>query len=307
MKKVTLGIVVLLLLTGCSFFAQAPANNDVDLSTRVAQILTDVPTTEPQIILPEESVAPGENIVTATPTQTEMMTEAPTEAPATKTPLPTLTPLPTETFTPTATIPPTAIPPETDPRLQLGNPSSTDLFTAGNQWVWAVSKDDYASNEIHDGYMLMKTEGNSAGWRLPAVDGGSNLYIEGTFRTEACTGKDLYGIMFRVPIRSEADRGYFFGVSCDGQYKVSLWDGKNSKAETLVWFKTSDVILTGSNQTNRLGVMTKGNYMRFYINGYLVEEYTDDTFPGGFFGVFIKPGGTDDFTYRLEEMSYWVR
>ena len=307
MKKLTLGIVVLLLLTGCSFFAQAPAEEDVDLSTRVAQILTDVPTSEAQIILPEESVVPLEGTGTATPTLMEAVTDAPTEIPATKTPLPTQTPLPSETPTPTATIPPTAIPPETDPRLQLGNPSSTDLFTAGNQWVWAVGKDDYASNEIRDGYMLMKTEGDSAGWRLPAVDGGSNLYIEGTFRTETCSGKDLYGIMFRVPIRSEADRGYFFGVSCDGQYKVSLWDGKISKASTLVWFKSSDAILTGSDQTNRLGVLTEGNKMKFYINGYLVEEYNDDTFPGGFFGVFIKPGGTDEFSYRLEEMSYWIR
>ncbi|MBI9049331.1 MAG: hypothetical protein JEZ00_07925 [Anaerolineaceae bacterium] len=307
MKKIILGLIVIFLLAGCSFFAQAPAEEDVDLSTRVAQILTNAPTSEVEAPFPVESLDPQQEMASATPTLAEEGTEEPTETSATKTPLPTMTPLPTDTPMPTATLPPTAIPPESDPRLQLGDPSSTDLFKAGDQWVWVVGKDDYSSNEIKDGYMLMKTEGDSAGWRLPAVDGGSNLYIEGTFRSESCVGKDLYGIMFRVPIRSEADRGYFFGVSCDGQYKLSMWDGKISKATTLVWFKSSDAILTGSNQTNRLGVLTQGEKMKFYINGYLVEEYNDATFPGGFFGVFIKPGGAEDFSYRLEEMSYWIR
>ena len=307
MKKILLGLITIMLLAGCSMLQETPANDDVDLSTRVAQILTDNPTSEVSAPFPVQTIAPEDNQPTATPTEMIEVTEAPTEELATKTPLPTMTPLPTETPTVTPTIPPTAMPPDTDPRLKLGDPSSTDLFTAGNQWVWPIASDEYASNEIRDGYMVMRSEGTSSGWRLPAVQGGSNLYIEGTFRTDTCAGKDTYGIMFRVPIRSEADRGYFFGVSCDGQFKVWMWDGKVSKATVLTSWRSSDAILTGSNQTNRLGVMTEGNKMQFYINGYLVGEANDGTFPGGYFGVYIDPTNTDHFTYYLEEMSYWIR
>jgi hypothetical protein len=310
MKKTIFGLLILILLAGCSLLEQAPVNEDVDLSTRVAQILTDNPTSEVSVPFPVQTLAPEGELPTITPTATlDAMTAtvAPTEDLATKTPLPTMTPLPSETPTETATLPPTAVPPESDPRLKLGTASSTDLFTAGNQWVWPIAKDEFSSNEIRDGFMVMRSEGTSSGWRLPAVQGGSNMYIEGTFRTDTCAGKDTYGIMFRVPIRSEADRGYFFGVSCDGQFKVWMWDGKISKATVLTSWTTSDTILTGSNQTNRLGVMTEGNKMGFYINGYLVGEANEGSFPGGYFGVYIDPTNTDNFTYYLEEMSYWIR
>ena len=306
MKKILLGLMSLLLLAGCSMLQGTPVNDDIDLSTRVAQILTDNPTSEVSAPFPVQTIAPEESMPSTTPTETLVVIEAPTEELATKTSLPTLTPLPSETPTITATIPPTAAPPETDPRLSLGDATSTDLFTTGNQWVWPIAGDDYASNEIRDGYMVMRSEGTSSGWRLPAVQGGSDLYIEGTFRTDTCSGKDTYGIMFRVPIRSEADRGYFFGVSCDGQYKV-MWDGKVSKATVLIAWTSTDAILTGSNQTNRLGVLTKGDDMQFYINGYLMDSTRSSTFPGGYFGVYIDPTDTEHFTYYLEEMSYWIQ
>jgi hypothetical protein len=307
MKKIVFTIMIVILLAGCGMLPQTPVNQDVDLSTRVAQILTENPNSSTQVpILPLENT-PEALVLNATPTELMENTSAPTEDPATKTPLPTMTPLPSETPTITPTLPPTAMPPDSDPRLKLGEPTSKDTFTTGNQWVWPIGQDEYSSNEIRDGYMMMKGEGATSGWRLPAIQGGSNLYIEGTFRTGTCAGKDNYGIIFRVPIRSEADRGYFFSVSCDGQYRVWLWDGKVKKATTLLWWKSSDAILTGSDQTNRLGVMVTGEKMEFYINGYLVGEATDATFPGGYFGVYVDPDATEKFTYYLEEMSYWIR
>lgn len=308
MKKIIFSLTIVILLAGCSMMPTAPVDQDVDLSTRVAQILTENPDTSAVLPVSEISETPAVLMPsTATPTALVEETAVPTEDPATKTPLPTMTPLPSETPTITPTLPPTPMPPASDPRLKLGTASSTDTFTAGNQWVWPIGQDEFSFNEIKDGSMTMRGEGTTSGWRLPAVQGGSNLYIEGTFKTGTCAGKDTYGIIFRVPIRSEADRGYFFAVSCDGMYRLWLWDGKTKKATTLIWWKASDAILTGSDQTNRLGVMTTGEKIELYINGVLVGDATDATFPGGYFGVYVDPDATEKFTYSLEEMSYWIR
>ena len=75
------------------------------------------------------------------------------------------------------------------------------------------------------------------------------------------------------PTCSLADRGYLFGISCDGKFALRKWS--IDTMTVLENWKTNDAILIGSNQTNRLGIMAKGNELKLYINGVLVDTVKD--------------------------------
>ena len=129
----------------------------------------------------------------------------------------------------------------------------------------------------------------------------TDFYLEITGTTgDSCSGKDRYGMIFRAP---DPEQGYLVGISCDGNYRVRTWDGENF--EELVGWQPSEHILTGKDQTNRLGVMADGSKLSVYINGHLVEEIQDDTYSKGSFGTFIAADNTPGFTVSVSEAAYW--
>ncbi len=135
-----------------------------------------------------------------------------------------------------------------------------------------------------------------------------------TVNTGECADRDSYGIMFRVPVFREADRGYLYEVSCDGYYKLWSWDGKageNGKSTTLVWWAqpkgdAAGAINIGPDQVNRLGVKTQGDTITLYINGFLVHQIKDDSWPAGHFGVIVNPDGSKKYTVKIDDMRYWL-
>lgn len=329
MKRIVLPLVLFaVLLSGCTSFAANAPLTDQEMSTRVAAVLTDMPqptsfltpTTQQigaennaQTVSTEESAE-----LTPTPTATELIVlETATSTPILDTPTPentaTVTSLPTETPTLTNTPIPTSTPPSSDPRSHLGAAASTDPMDDSKTWNWPTGVQDYTAINFKDGYMVLTGLKTTAGWRLPVTAGSTDVYIEMTVKTGECTGKDNYGIIFRIPVFQEADRGYIFAVSCDGKYRFTVWDGKegeNGHGDRLIDWRSSPYILTGSNQINRVGVMTIGDRFYLYVNGYLLNKdtiLTDDTYPGGNFGVFVTAAETKEFTIYIDEMSYWLQ
>jgi hypothetical protein len=336
-------ILAMVLLAGC-FPKPDVAATDADMATRVAAILTEMP--PPEGSAPPEAEAPLEAApeveVTQAPTTTPEPTETPEPTPTEVILLPTETPLPSPTAVPTETpaIDPTALPavplatatqastgptpPPTltpgapvaaptasgaDPRVRLGAPASTDPMNNANTWNWPTGVSPFSSVEFRDGTMRLTGLTEEAGWRMPLIDSSTNLYVEMTAYSPSCSGKDNFGIIFRVPVRSEPDQGYLFSVSCDGRYNLWKWDGKETpkgKATTFIWWKASAAIQTGSNATNRIGVMSYEDRLILFINGVKVDEYKDKTFASGHFGVFVNPDATENYTIVIDEMSYWT-
>jgi len=129
-----------------------------------------------------------------------------------------------------------------------------------------------------------------------------NFYLEATLRTQTCSGADRYGLVFRAP---DDNHGYFYGLSCDGKYNLSSYDGANFT--TLIDYTKSSAILSGSNQTNRLGVMARGSEINLYMNGVPIQQINDSTYTSaGVFGVFIASQETANFTYEMDEIDYWI-
>lgn len=317
-KSILILVLASLILASCSTFTGGNDQtvSDEEMATRVAQLLSTMttPTQEiqfpatptPQLVLPTATLEPA----TATPVIADLVTtEAPTATPTLMADVPTATAMPTEdqaknlpTATPTATISPS------DPAALLGTPTGADNFDSASVWTWPTGEDQYLRVVFSNGIMQMTGLTNFAGWRLPLINQQVNTYIELTANSGACTGKDSYGIIFRVPVFKDPSQGYLYEVTCDGYYRLWKWDGKAATkglATTLIAWNQSSLINTGANQTNRLGVKVKDNSFTIYMNGVELGSASDSSFGAGFFGVFVRSAETANYTVNFDAMKFW--
>jgi hypothetical protein len=177
-------------------------------------------------------------------------------------------------------------------------------------WVWPTGTDQFTTGTFGNGFQSVVALTGTDGWRManPLGREFANLYLEATIRTTTCSGSDHYGMIFRVPVVHEPDQGYLFGVTCDGRYSLRRWNsdiGPRGEMRWLVNWTNTAAIATGSNQTNRLGVMMVGSRILLYSNGTLLTEVSDNQYPSGYFGVFVGADNTERLTIMIDEMAYW--
>ena len=281
MKKLTIItlLVLALVLTGCNFPGsqdQTPEGEDDSMATEIARILTGTPV--------EAETTP---------------TLIPTQIPPTSTTKPTEEkPEPTPTKTLTAEVTPTLS--DTDPAADLGEPDWVDDMANGDNWPTGVNK--FTTIAFKDGFLKLTAETSLDGWRLswPFL---KDFYLEATMETPACDSSDHYGLMFRVPANASANKGYLFGVSCDGTYSLRRWDGQTMYFP--INWTASEAILEGEDVVNKLGIMARGSEIALYINGQKVNEVTDNAYLEGSFGIFVGSINADDFTVWVDQVRYW--
>lgn len=293
-------LAISLLLGACSLPApNQPATQDVApeftaaAQTIIAQLTQAAATQAPP---PEEpSATPGD-------VSTEPVLQTGT-APAAETPTATGTEEPTATATPeeaaeTATA--TDLP--SDPRAALGDPDFLDNFQNGDNW--SLYEDEHVLFRVADEALRMVAF-NAESWdgfmlSWPQIN---DFYLEMTATTNNCSGLDRYGLVSRSVRTDEGYAGYLFGISCDGQYSLRIWDGE--AFTRLIDWTASEHIQAGSDQSNRIGMMMEGENISLYANGNLLAESTDETFEEGRIGVFIGSVNSEDFTVLVEEVAYW--
>jgi hypothetical protein len=254
--------------------------------------------------------APGTSQATATPNlvatqvailQTNMPTETLTPPPATATPEPSPT-IAQVGETPTLA-PPTASPTvESALKDSLGQPTWSDTLDSGKGFYLFENEGTRVTAE-NGALLLSGLQANDwLGWSLTFSRRPKNFYMEATFITGACSGRDRYGMVFRAPGDSA---GYFYGVTCSGVFELNaanFADGSNRE----LFSGSNAAILTGANQTNRLGVLTNNEKISLYANDILLQEITDSTFnDNGYFGAFVAANQTAGFTVKLDEIKLW--
>ncbi len=316
-QKIHFQIIILILLIGllsaCTLpltTATPPPVSDSEMATRVAKILTEMPS--PTSALPTGELPP---LITSTPEIIDEPVantatpepELPTQIPPTATQelVATATPVPA-TATAVVTIGPGFTPPPDNPRTKLGTASWTDSLNNGDNWP--TGPDTYTAINFGDGKLKLTGLTTTDGWRLVSTEKLSSMYLEMTVSTGTCTGSDRYGFLFRVPNAAEANRGYLFGVSCDGSYSFREWDatiGSKGQMTTHINWTNASAIQAGSNKSNTIGVLAVGDRIVLYANGVLLKELMDNTFAEGSFGIFIGARETDNFTISVEEIAYW--
>ncbi len=309
-KEITIFVALCaLLLSGCGAVgADSDTLSDADMATRVAAILTTMPTTTAlPTFAPADTEAPQKTPTLIEVTATAVVEEEETaeEEEVTETPEVEDTPgegTPTVTNTPVAAF--TA--PATDPRNSLGDADWTDVMDDDTSWPLGYS--EFTEMSFGDGMLVLKGTTDTSGWRLATANKLENYYLEMTVAADACSGTDNWGIISRVPNINEADQGYLFGISCDGRYFLKKWDGKvepSGKMTVLVNFKANSAIQSGANKTNRMGIMAVGNRLIMYVNGVKLEEVVDSSFSEGYFGPFVNSDSTLPLVVRIDEMAYW--
>jgi hypothetical protein len=236
-----------------------------------------------------------------------------TELPSATTPPTQTPPVPTSTLqsalpsdtpapSPTSAVTPTSTPVPGDPAAALGAPGWKDsLDTTKNFYLY-----ENDNTAIEAGSSALRLVGRTNigwhGWSLTYAQNGSDFYLEGTFKTGECSGADLYGIVFRA---NKENAGYFFGVTCDGRYNLHARDFNNNIDNEILALKSNAAILSGSGQTNRIGVKTEGSKISLYANGTLLEVLTNDAYASGYFGAFIAAFETSGFTVDLDQIALW--
>ena len=309
LKKAALLVLFALFVSGCVRPAMTVPPEEDDggdmVSTLVAATMT-IEALSKEIQDPPATVEAVQISITPNPEQpTE---EPPTEEPPTEEPSITPSEVPTEaitltpsiTLTPTATLDPTLAP--EDPILSLGEPDVNDIFSAGSI-IYQYDEDD-SSFQVVDGQFVITAKQASLGelWSFTA-DELANFYLEitGTFG-DTCSGKDRFGMIFRAPDYTE---GYLWSLSCDGTYNLRFWDPEEESYTTLITWTSSDLIESGPEGTNRLGVKVEGNTISGYTNGKKLFEIEDSTYDGSRFGVLIAAPNTAGFTVNLSQLAYW--
>jgi hypothetical protein len=327
MKRTILPLILIAsLLAGCSLPTSktnpTPSNND--LETQVSQLLTNVPSTQSApaalptggvTVIPTQAAIPVKASDTPLPTVTTAPPAAASQTPspaatvstgATATQAPTASVGKTATLSPTATATtsttaqPTAITAAGDPRSKLGTPTWQDSFADDTNWPSGVGK--FTIITVGGNKLQITGLSDLDGWRLtfPKI---ANFYIEATFQTGTCSGSDRYGLIARVPDLSTANNGYLVGLTCDGKYSLRKWDG-TTMFELIPW-TSSNTILSGANQTNRLGVLANGSQFTVYINGTAMKSATDSAYSSGYFGVWVGANTTPSLTITATQIAYW--
>lgn len=290
MKRLILLSLILmgLVLTGCNL-PSSTLSPDVDpddsMATEISKILTGTP-----IIVDPTATVQSEGTAYPPLEETDVVEPDATETPAIDEE--------EKTATPEATTTTLA---DTDPVKNLGAADWVDNMDDGDNWPTGFN--EYTTIKFADGTLKLTAEKEVDGWRLSWPFLG-DFYLEATLQSPECAGGDHFGLMFRVPANANANQGYLFGITCNGQYSVRRWDSKTMYS--LASLTAHDAINQGENVVNKLGVMADGADLVFYINGQKVKELSDSAYLEGSFGIFVGGSNADTPTVWVDQIRYWT-
>jgi uncharacterized protein YraI len=189
-----------------------------------------------------------------------------------------------------------------DPAVLLGEPDGVDTFDSDANWT--LFDNQCFKSEITDGKYFMTAKGLNGivCWEVswPEI---KDFYNEITVDMPLeCQPEDRFGLFFRAP---DNNRGYLFGLACDGRYSMTMWDGESTTV--IVEPTPSEVIHVGPGAVNRIGVVAYGGSYLLYANGIFLTEARNYTFTGeGKLGLFVRASTDLGFVVAYDNLGVWV-
>ncbi len=61
------------------------------------------------------------------------------------------------------------------------------------------------------------------GWRFSSQK-EANFYLQLTGKMSTCSGADNFGVFVRGSYQALANKGYLYGISCDGKFALRKWN-----------------------------------------------------------------------------------
>ena len=227
----------------------------------------------------------------------------PVEATPVSTPAPTPTPTPAPDLTPT----PTAVPDVDSGRegsdlineIRSANPTYRDDFNNDESWE-TESTDEievfFADDALH---IRMIPEGR-IGWSTTEQE-LADFFLE--FDVAHVEGPDdaEAGVMFR---RVDDLNYLLYAINPAGSYRLDRRVG--GEWETLVGWTQSNVLQTGRDAINRLGVLAEGDQITLFANDSLLTEVEDDTFIKGGLALTVGTFGEGDAEAVFDNLAIWT-
>ncbi len=207
----------------------------------------------------------------------------------------------------------TPVPGTFDPVATYGNPTFDDPMDGKNIEDWTnpatgllPDTNNIKIAETNDKFYVTGKQTEFNTWYFTWRE-LSDFYLQATFNSGTCTGKDAYGLIVRGPQHlAGVAFGYVVAVSCDGSVWVFRVDSASPyKAVDLVSWTPSQFIVSGSNKQNVLGIKAIGNTITVYANGHQIAQVTDNKYASGRYGVFVNAEQTSNYTYQVVHLSYW--
>ena len=285
----------ILLGTACNRPAEEPPANL--LATSVSSTLTAQPVIQPTSAQPDDTPVPEIDESTPEPAETLTETEnAPAEEAteeAEASPTPGNTPIPLEPG---------------DPRLDLNlsDPDYADDFSKRFTW-FEFSDPDAATFTWEDGRLGVSNHVTDGilWWTTTAIE-AEDSYAEIVARTSSCSGKDAYGMGIRIG-GDNIDRGYTLEISCDGAYRVRKFIAFDEIPAVLRDWTESDLIQTGPDASNQIGLMASGEQLFVFVNGELLNAVAieDSDYASGVPSLFTNAKLTADLTVHFDDFRLW--
>jgi hypothetical protein len=194
-----------------------------------------------------------------------------------------------------------------DPRavLNLAQPDGYDYFDDENWFEY--DNEDTAAYWLEDGRLYGKDyepEEKNVFWSFTNYQSG-NTFAEVTATNGDCIEKDSVGLVIRVQA-DNTPSGYALEISCDGAWRFRRHRGAKSPEEIIDW-TPSEVINTGVNATNRIGIWGYQGMFYMFVNRTQVGEYFDRDYPitYGYFAVYTRASRTFEYITSFDDFAYW--
>ena len=239
------------------------------------------------------------------------LTAAPSQPP-TSTPPPTGTPIPTPSVTPTASPTegpsPTNTPPsfpQDDPRYGINpaEPHYWDNFSSNLTWVGPNFEG--AINVWEDGRIRatdLLVDANIWWSTTRREIDALNVYTEISAEIGECQGKDSYGFAVRVSGELR-NSGTSLEFSCDGYYRVRKFD--SGKVSTLIEWTPSELIQSGPEAENQMGILAQNETLHFVANGEILGSIQEEYYQVGTYGIFASAIETPGVTVYFDDFELW--
>jgi serine/threonine protein phosphatase PrpC len=187
-------------------------------------------------------------------------------------------------------------------KLKQGAPSHSDDFTDLQRWMPPKYSYVAQANPVGERLELKDIAPDGViSWSFTEINEG-NFYVELEVEMGECIGKDAFAIMVRVD--NDKSQGYAVEFSCDGNFRVRLWESDDEPPLLQDWEASSE-INQGSNSNNRVGILADDEILSIVANGKFIGSVPDSTYSSGGLSLYVNAIETPGLTAYFDNLNLW--
>jgi len=178
----------------------------------------------------------------------------------------------------------------------IGQVTFSDNFS--DKSVWDIATSDQGSAAINRNQLALAVQ---PGYYLSSMRHKmtlSDFYAEITARPSLCRGEDNYGVI----LRGVGSYFYRFVLTCDRQVRAERINGGT---KLLIHDLVPSGDAPGAPGEVRIGVWAVKSEMRLFLNGRYQFSITDNSFPSGALGVYVRSTGDTPVTVIFSDLKIY--